>query len=508
MTATICKQMLVCAGPHPWERQAGDGNASIGHHQEKAMNDSAIPSAFSILISGLSFLESPRWRAGRLWLSDFYTHQVIACDMAGRGGKNGEVPPPPTGLGWLPDGRLLVVSMRDRKLMRREADGRLLVHADLSALAGGHANDMAGERHGNAHVGNFGFDLMGGGSVRSAQLARVAPDGQVVAVAYDLRFPNGIVITPDGQTLIVAETLGNRLSAFAIADDGSLGARADWAKFGPLPPGSVWPAVKEQSEVAPDGVALDDAGAVWLADAIGHRVLRVARGGRVLQEVSTGRAMRADARALGGPGGRTLFLCVAPDSDEQARKAAREAAVWYLPVNVPAAGWAAARAPAPAMGAGGGGGGGGGGGARGRAPGSAGQHRRQRPARMAALAHQFLRHRGGDDAPALLAALGAEVDDPVGLGDHVQVMLYDHHAVAGIDQAVQHADQLVDIGHVQAHRGFVQHVEGVRRFLPPAGDVVAHLAQFGHQFDALRLAPAERGRGLAERQITQAHVLQ
>src|SRR6218665_2199656 len=121
-------------------------------------------------------------------------------------------------------------------------------------------------------------------------------EGQVVAVAYDLRFPNGIVITPDGQTLIVAETLGNRLSAFAIADDGSLGARADWAKFGPLPEGSDLQAVKEQIEVAPDGVALDDAGAVWLADAIGHRVLRVARGGRVLQEVSTGRAKRGDSR--------------------------------------------------------------------------------------------------------------------------------------------------------------------------------------------------------------------
>src|SRR6218665_3052768 len=280
MTATICKQMLVCAGPHPWERQAGDGNASIGHHQEKAMNDSAIPSAFSILISGLSFLESPRWRAGRLWLSDFYTHQVIACDMAGRVEKIAELPHQPSGLGWLPDGRLLVVSMRDRKLMRREADGRLLVHADLSALAGGHANDMAVDRHGNAYVGNFGFDLMGGGSVRSAQLARVAPDGQVVAVAYDLRFPNGIVITPDGQTLIVAETLGNRLSAFAIADDGSLGARADWAKFGPLPEGSDLPAVKEQIEVAPDGVALDDAGAVWLGGGLWPRGVRGGRGGR------------------------------------------------------------------------------------------------------------------------------------------------------------------------------------------------------------------------------------
>src|SRR6218665_2833447 len=522
--------MLFCAGPHPWERQAGDGNASIGHHQEKAMSDSAIPSSFSILISGLSFLESPRWRAGRLWLSDFYTHQVIACDMVGRVEKIAELPHQPSGLGWLPDGRLLVVSMRDRKLMRREAhgrllvvsmrdrklmrreaDGRLLVHADLSALAGGHANDMAVDRHGNAYVGNFGFDLMGGGPVRSAQLARVAPDGQVVAVAYDLRFPNGIVITPDGQTLIVAETLGNRLSAFATADDGSMGARADWAKFGPLPEGSDLQAVKEQIEVAPDGVALDDAGAVWLADAIGPRVLRVARGGRVLQEVSTGRAMRAYASALGGPDGRTLFLCVAPDSDEQARKAAREAAVWYLPVNVAGGGGGGGGGGVGGVGGGVGGGGfgaAGRGGARRRAPGSAGQPRRQRPARMAALAHQFLRHRGGDDAPALLAALGAEVDDPVGLGDHVQVMLYDHHAVAGIDQAVQHADQLVDIGHVQAHRGFVQHVEGVRRFLPPAGDVVAHLAQFGHQFDALRLAPAERGRGLAECQITQAHVLQ
>lgn len=313
------------------------------------MNIVDIPRSFSTLISGFSFLESPRWREGRLWLSDFYTHQVIACDMAGQIEKIAEVPNQPSGLGWLPDGRLLVVSMRDRKLMRREADGRLLVHADLSAVAGGHANDMAVDRHGNAYVGNFGFDLMGGGLVRSARLARVAADGQVVAVAYDLRFPNGIMITPDGQTLIVAETMGNRLSAFTIAADGGLGSRTDWAKFGPLPQGHELQTVMEQIEVAPDGAALDDEGAVWLADAIGHRVLRVARGGRVLQEVSTGRAMHAYACALGGPDGRTLFLCVAPDHDEQARKAAREAAVWYLPVNVPAAGGIAAGASTQAM---------------------------------------------------------------------------------------------------------------------------------------------------------------
>ena len=287
-------------------------------------------SVFSTLISGYSFLESPRWRDGRLWLSDFYTGQVLAVGMDGRAERIAQVAQQPSGLGWLPDGRLLVVSMLDRKLLRREADGTLAVHADLAGVAGGPANDMAVDRQGRAWVGNFGFDLMGGAPPRPTRLARVDPDGRVVAVGEELLFPNGIVLTPDGTTLVVAETFGNRLSAFDILPGGELGPRRDWARFGPLPePGA-------QPQVAPDGAALDAEGAVWAADALGHRVLRVAEGGRVLQEISTG-AQGVYACALGGPGGATLFLCVAPDFDAHQRSAAREAAVWTVPVEVPGA---------------------------------------------------------------------------------------------------------------------------------------------------------------------------
>lgn len=293
---------------------------------------------FNTLLSGYSFFEGPRWRDGRLWLSDFYTHQVIACDLQGHVEKIADVPGQPSGLGWLPDGRLLIVSMRDRRVLRREADGQLVTHADLSNIATGHCNDMAVDAQGRAWVGNFGFDLMGGGGVQTASLARVDPDGSVHEAARELYFSNAILPTPDGRTLIVNETLGNRLSAFDIAADGSLGPRRDWAVFGPLVQSDKLDDYIAGGKVAADGGALDAEGAVWVADAIGNRALRVAEGGRVLQEVSTG-AQGTFACALGGPDGRTLFLCVAPDFMEHHRAAAREAQIWTTRVDVPGAGF-------------------------------------------------------------------------------------------------------------------------------------------------------------------------
>ena len=293
---------------------------------------------FNTLLSGYSFFEGPRWHDGRLWLSDFYTHQVIACDLQGRVEKIADVPGQPSGLGWLPDGRLLIVSMRDRRVLRREADGQLVTHADLSNIATGHCNDMAVDAQGRAWVGNFGFDLMGGGGVQTASLARVDPDGSVHVAAQGLYFPNAIMVTPDGRTLIVNETLGNRLSAFDIAADGSLGPRRDWAVFGPLVQSDKLDDYIAGGKVAADGGALDAEGAVWVADAIGNRALRVAEGGRVLQDVSTG-AQGTFACTLGGPDGRTLFLCVAPDFMEHHRAAAREAQIWTTRVDVPGAGF-------------------------------------------------------------------------------------------------------------------------------------------------------------------------
>ena len=166
----------------------------------------------AVLASGYTYLEGLRWHENRLWASDFYTEQVIAVDLDGKVERICEVPQQPSGLGWLPDGRLLIASMKDRKLLRREADGTLAVHADLSALTGGHINDMVVDAQGRAYVGNFGFDLMGGAPVRNTTIVRVDPDGATRVVAEGLCFPNGSFITPDGKTMIVNETFGSRIS--------------------------------------------------------------------------------------------------------------------------------------------------------------------------------------------------------------------------------------------------------------------------------------------------------
>ena len=296
-----------------------------------------IDARFSELIAGYTFFEGPRWHEGRLWLSDFYTHQVIAVGLDGQVEKIAEVPQQPSGLGWLPDGRLLVISMRDRKILRREADGRLVQHADLSGVASGHVNDMVVDAQGRAYVGNFGFDLMAGAAPALAKLACVQPDGTVSVAAEGLFFPNGSMLTPDGKTLIVGETMGNRISAFDVHADGTLDPRRDWAVFGDLPTATDVPGVLGSLKAAPDGAVLDAEGAVWFADAVGNRAVRMAPGGKILDSISTGN-MGCFALTLGGPDRRTLFLCVAPDFHEAARAANREAAIWTTQVDVPGAG--------------------------------------------------------------------------------------------------------------------------------------------------------------------------
>jgi sugar lactone lactonase YvrE len=285
---------------------------------------------------GYTFLEAPRWHDGRLWLSDFYTHQVIAVNPAGKVEEIATVPQQPSGLGWLPDGTLLVVSMRDRKLLRL-AHGELVEHADLSPLTGGHVNDMVVDGQGRAYVGNFGFDLMGGAPFRATTVVRVDPDGTTSVAADGLMFPNGSVITPDGSTLIVDETFGNRISAFDIAPDGSLGPRRDWANFGALPGTDNVQELIAAAAIGPDGNCLDADGAVWVADAIHHRVVRVAEGGAILEEISTGDE-GVYACMLGGEDGRTLYLCVAPNFDETERSSTRLGRLVATTVDVPHAG--------------------------------------------------------------------------------------------------------------------------------------------------------------------------
>ena len=285
--------------------------------------------------SYFGFLEAPRWREDRIWFSDFYGHRVLSAREDGSGLRTeASVPQQPAGLGWLPDGRLLVVSMRDRKVLRREADGTLVTHADLGSYATGHANDMVVDAEGRAYVGNFGFDLMSGASLETASLHRVDPDGTVTEVAADLWFPNGSVITPGG-VLIVNETFGNRCTAFDLTPDGRLVNRRVWAEFAPLPADRALGQMLSQIAVAGDGACLDAEGALWIADANGARLLRVREGGEIAEELHPGSPVYACA--LGGADGRTLYACAAPDFDEAARSAAQEASLIAFRVQVPAA---------------------------------------------------------------------------------------------------------------------------------------------------------------------------
>lgn len=289
------------------------------------------------LVDGGNYFECPRWHENRWWVSDFYRHAVFSYDSGGGERLELEVEGQPSGLGWLPDGDMLVVSMKDRRVLRRGADGSVSTHADLSDLVSGHVNDMIVDRQGRAFVGNFGFDLMGGGAPASAGLVRIDPDGAAAVAADDLWFPNGMVITDDG-TLIVAETFAARLTGFDIQPDGSLDGRRVWAQVQPSPEPGGTEAMLSAVTFAPDGCALDAEGHVWAANALGGAVCRVAPGGEIVDEVAMPDELGVFACGLGGEDGRTLVACAAPDFYEHTRSAAREAVLLSTTVEIPHAG--------------------------------------------------------------------------------------------------------------------------------------------------------------------------
>ena len=235
-----------------------------------------------ILIEGLTFTEGPRWREDRLFFSDFFTKRVLSVDLQGNVETIVETEYQPSGLGWRPDGTLLIVSMNDRKLLGLK-DGILKEEADLSNLASFHCNDMVVDNSGNAYIGNFGFDLHGGEKIRATNLILVRPDKEPEEIAQDLYFPNGAVITPDSKTLIIGETFGNKLTAFDINEDASLSNRRVWADLA---------SIKEDYSPVPDGICLDEEGAIWVASPTTSDVLRVGEGGilldRIEVETSTG----------------------------------------------------------------------------------------------------------------------------------------------------------------------------------------------------------------------------
>ncbi|MSO79512.1 MAG: gluconolactonase [Acidimicrobiia bacterium] len=272
------------------------------------------------LLDGRAFLEGPRWHDGALFVSDMHGHEVLRVEDAGTSSVVAALDGAPSGLGWLPDGRMLIVSMAAKRVLR--LDGAAIVeHADCTDFAPHEINDMVVDRHGHAFVSQFGYDHHAGEKLRRAPVLRVDPDGSVRQATDALRMANGMVITADGHTLVVAESAGRRLLGFDLADDGALSNQRVWAD---LPEGDY-----------PDGICIDAEDAVWISGPASDRFVRVREGGEVLDVVDvTGR--HAIACAIGGADGHTLFCCTSPTQGEpDESRATRGARVETTRVDVP-----------------------------------------------------------------------------------------------------------------------------------------------------------------------------
>ena len=273
------------------------------------------------IVDGLSFPEGPRWHDGELWFSDFYFHHLYSMDERGTRRVRATVPQRPSGLGFLPDGRLLAVSMLDRKVLVVK-DGEASEYADLSPYTGGPCNDMVVDGQGRAYVGNFGYRKNEGEAQRMTRLVRIDPGGAMVQVGGDLLFPNGTVITPDGKRLIVGETFAFRLTQFDVDEAGNLANQRLFAHV---------------EGCHPDGIALDAEGAVWISDPFGQRLLRVLEGGRIAREIPL-RPRGAYACVFGGKDRKTLFVLTNTGSGPHMADK-RDGRIEAMEVDVPGAGW-------------------------------------------------------------------------------------------------------------------------------------------------------------------------
>jgi len=292
-------------------------------------NSTQMHADWNLVIDGIDFGEGPRWHEGRLWFSDFYQQTISSVEIHpdGSGTRHVELEHDgrPSGLGWLPDGRLLFVSMLDRKIMRREHDGSVVVHADLTDVTGGHVNDMVVSSKGVAYVGNFGFDFEAGENIETTTLAIVRPDGSVTADDHPLLFPNGSVLTPSERTLIVGESFGSQFTAFTIDHDGSLTEPRIWANV---------------EGTAPDGCTLDDEEGIWFSDAVGRQIVRVVGSGDIddLSTIHIGTPNNTYACMLGGDDGRTLFILTADDASPEVVAGTATGAIYSWRVEVSHAG--------------------------------------------------------------------------------------------------------------------------------------------------------------------------
>ncbi|MBA3743699.1 SMP-30/gluconolactonase/LRE family protein [Sporichthya sp.] len=286
------------------------------------------------LFDGGHFFEGPRWHDGHWYSSDLYGPKVYKISPEGKGEAICEVPNQPSGLGWLPDGTMLVVSMKDAQVMKVAGDGSISVHGDCRPGTVSFANDMVVDKLGRAYVGTFGFNLFEGEQPERGAISRVDPDGTVSVVATGMDFPNGMAVSEDNNTLVVAETFGSRLTTFSINADGSLQDKKTLGQLGKAP---AWDSLETliQLECAPDGLALDAEGCVWVADAWMARALRVSPSGDVLDEVKAPEGMGLFSLTLGGPNGNTLMICCAPSFADHERKPVKESELWIQDVAVP-----------------------------------------------------------------------------------------------------------------------------------------------------------------------------
>jgi sugar lactone lactonase YvrE len=280
-----------------------------------------MPPTTRVVLDGLIFPEGPRWHDGAFYFSDMHAGIVWRLTPEGIASKVWEFPGNVSGLGWLPDGTMLVVSMMDRHLLRLDPQG-VLMAADLSSFVSNPINDMVVDRKGRAYIGNFGFDLVKGETPRPTVLLCVGPDGGVRVAADELHFPNGTVITPDGKTLIVAETFAARLTAFDVQQDGTLTNRRVFATV---------------EGVRPDGICLDAEGAVWIAAAGGNKIIRVREGGEIADTIPLPER-HAYACMLGGADRRDLYICTARDHVPKIAKEQRAGKIEVARVEVPGAG--------------------------------------------------------------------------------------------------------------------------------------------------------------------------
>jgi sugar lactone lactonase YvrE len=276
-----------------------------------------------VIATGLAFGESARWHDSRLWLCNWGTGEIVAVNEAGASEVMLTVPAVlPYSIDWLPDGRLLVISGQDGLLLRQEADGTLVTHADLRPLSKNPWNEIAVDGRGNIYVNGGGPAPAAGERFGPGTIVLITPDGAIRQVAQDIAFANGMAATPDNKTLIIAESHANRLTAFDIASDGTLSNRRVWADL----------------DGYPDGICLDAEGSVWYTDVPNKHCVRVREGGEVLQTVTVDRG--CFACMLGGADGRTLFILAAQwRGFEHMVSDARTGQVLSVAVASPGTGW-------------------------------------------------------------------------------------------------------------------------------------------------------------------------